>query len=137
MRAIGRDDLADDPSLADNAGRDARRDELYGVIDRWTASLPLSEVEATLISAEVPASRIYSAEDMFKDPQFLAREMFLSAKLPDGKPFKMPGIVPKLSDTPGGVEWTGPELGEHNAAVLGRLGYSAEQINALKAGGAI
>ncbi len=137
MRAIGRDDLADDPSLADNAGRDARRDELYGVIDRWTASRPLSEVEATLISAEVPASRIYSAEDMFKDPQFLAREMFLSAKLPDGKPFKMPGIVPKLSDTPGGVEWTGPELGEHNAAVLGRLGYSTEQISALKAGGAI
>lgn len=137
MHAIGRDDLAEAPDLADNAGRDARRDELYGVIDRWTASRPLSEVEATLISAEVPASRIYSAEDMFKDPQFLAREMFLSAKLPDGKPFKMPGIVPKLSDTPGGVEWTGPELGEHNAAVLGRLGYSTEQISALKAGGAI
>lgn len=132
MRAIGREDLADDPTLADNAGRDARRDELYGVIDRWAASLPLSEVEATLVSAEVPASRIYSAEDMFKDPQFLAREMFLSAKLPDGKPFKMPGIVPKLSDTPGGVEWTGPELGEHNAAVLGRLGYSAEQITQLR-----
>ncbi|QKE62346.1 CoA transferase [Aquipseudomonas campi] len=137
MRAIGRADLADDPTLADNAGRDARRDELYGVIDRWTASLPLSEVEATLVRAEVPASRIYSAEDMFKDPQFLAREMFLSAKLPDGKPFKMPGIVPKLSDTPGAVEWTGPELGEHNAEVLGRLGYSTEQIAALKAGGAI
>lgn len=137
MRAIDRADLADDPTLADNAGRDARRDELYGVIDRWTASLPLSEVEATLVRAEVPASRIYSAEDMFKDPQFLAREMFLSAKLPDGKPFKMPGIVPKLSDTPGGVEWTGPELGEHNNTVLGALGYSAEQIATLKAAGTL
>jgi formyl-CoA transferase len=137
MRAIDRQDLADAPDLADNAGRDARRDELYGVIDRWAASLPLSEVEAILVRAEVPASRIYSAEDMFADPQFLAREMFLQAKLPDGKPFKMPGIVPKLSETPGGVEWTGPALGEHNAQVLGELGYSAEHIAALKAGGAI
>ncbi|XQE66220.1 CaiB/BaiF CoA transferase family protein [Pseudomonas sp. P3C3] len=137
MRAIDRHDLADAPDLADNAGRDARRDELYGVIDRWAASLPLSEVEAILVRAEVPASRIYSAEDMFADPQFLAREMFLSARLPDGKPFRMPGIVPKLSDTPGGVEWTGPQLGEHNAEVLGELGYSAEDIAALKAGGAI
>lgn len=137
MRAIDRHDLADAPDLADNAGRDARRDELYGVIDRWAASLPLSEVEAILVRAEVPASRIYSAEDMFADPQFLAREMFLSARLPDGKPFRMPGIVPKLSDTPGGVEWTGPQLGEHNTEVLGELGYSAEDIAALKAGGAI
>ena len=137
MRAIGRDDLADAPDLADNAGRDARRDELYGIIDRWAASLPLAEVEAVLVGAEVPASRIYSAEDMFADPQYLAREMFLAAKLPDGKPFKMPGIVPKLSDTPGSVEWTGPQLGEHNDQVLGRLGYSAAQITALRASGAI
>ncbi|WP_371915482.1 CaiB/BaiF CoA transferase family protein [Pseudomonas sp. HAR-UPW-AIA-41] len=137
MRAIGRDDLADAPDLADNAGRDARRDELYGIIDRWAGSLPLAEVEATLLRAEVPASRIYSAEDMFADPQFLAREMFLAAKLPDGKPFKMPGIVPKLSETPGGVEWTGPKLGEHNDQVLGRLGYSTEQIAALRNSGAI
>ncbi len=137
MRAIGRDDLADAPDLADNAGRDARRDELYGIIDRWAGSLPLAEVEATLLRAEVPASRIYSAEDMFADPQFLAREMFLAAKLPDGKPFKMPGIVPKLSETPGGVEWTGPKLGEHNDEVLSRLGYSVEQIAALRNAGAI
>ena len=137
MRAIDRADLADDPTLADNAGRDARRDELYGIIDRWAGSLPLAEVEATLLKAEVPASRIYSAEDMFADPQFLAREMFIAAKLPDGKPFKMPGIVPKLSETPGGVEWTGPKLGEHNDQVLGRLGYSTEQIAALRNSGAI
>ncbi len=77
MQAIGRDDLASDPRLASNDGRDARRDELYGVIDRWVASQPLEEVLAVLARAEVPASRIYSAEDMFRDPQFLAREMFL------------------------------------------------------------
>lgn len=137
MRAIGRDDLADDPSLADNAGRDLRRDELYGVIDRWANATPLAQMLETLNGAEVPASRIYSAEDMFSDPQFLAREMFLSAKLPDGKTFKMPGIVPKLSATPGGVDAIGPALGEHNQHVLSALGYSQEQISALHRDGAI
>ena len=137
MRAIGRDHLADDPSLADNAGRDLRRDELYGVIDRWANATPLAQMLATLNGAEVPASRIYSAEDMLSDPQFLAREMFLSAKLPDGKTFKMPGIVPKLSATPGGVDAIGPALGEHNQHVLSALGYSQEQISALHHDGAI
>lgn len=137
MRAIGRDDLADDPQLADNAGRDSRRDELYPVIDRWAASLPLAVVEQTLKDAEVPASRIYSIADMLDDPQFLAREMFLSARLPDGRSFKMPGIVPKLSETPGTVEWTGPQLGEHTAEVLGELGYDAAAIHALRNRGAL
>ena len=137
MRAIGRNDLADDPQLASNDGRDTRRDELYGVIDRWVASLPLAEVEAVLLKAQVPASRIYSVADMVSDPQFLARDMFLSARLPDGKAFKMPGIVPKLSDTPGEVNWVGPELGQHNAEVLGELGYSAQHIADLHSQGAI
>lgn len=137
MLAIDRVDLAEDPTLADNAGRDARRDELYGVIDRWVQSLPLDEVLAVLKQAEVPASRIYSAEDMFSDPQFLARDMLQSARLPDGKEFRMPGIVPKLSDTPGGTEWIGPRLGEHTAAILQQLGYDAARIAALKAQGTI
>lgn len=132
MHAIGRADLAEDPSLADNAGRDLRRDELYAVIDRWAASVPMSEALALLNRAEVPASPIYSIEDMFQDPQFLAREMFLSARLPDGKPFKMPGIVPKLSDTPGSAEWVGPELGAHTEEILASLGYSSEAISELR-----
>ncbi|MCY1421924.1 Succinyl-CoA--L-malate CoA-transferase alpha subunit [compost metagenome] len=137
MLAIDRADLAEDPSLADNAGRDARRDELYGVIDRWVQSVPLDEVLAVLQRAEVPASRIYSAEDMFSDPQFLARDMLQSARLPDGKEFRMPGIVPKLSETPGSTEWIGPQLGEHTASILQQLGYDAECIAGLKAQGAI
>jgi formyl-CoA transferase len=137
MLAIDRVDLAEDPTLADNAGRDARRDELYGVIDRWVQSLPLDEVLAVLKQAEVPASRIYSAEDMFSDPQFLARDMLQSARLPDGKEFRMPGIVPKLSETPGGTEWIGPRLGEHTAVILQQLGYDAARIAALKAQGTI
>ena len=137
MLIIGRDDLANDPTLASNDGRDNRRDELYGVIDRWVNSQPLQTVLDLLNQAEVPVSRIFSAEDMFSDPQYLAREMFLSAKLPDGKDFKMPGIVPKLSETPGSSEWVGPTLGEHNAQVLNDLGYDAQQIARLREDGAI
>ncbi|TVT89097.1 MULTISPECIES: CaiB/BaiF CoA transferase family protein [unclassified Pseudomonas] len=137
MSAIGREDLANDPTLASNDGRDSRRDELYGVIDRWVNSLPLDQVVEQLNQAEVPASRIYSAEDMLGDPQFLAREMFLKAQLPGGKDFKMPGIVPKLSDTPGSCEWVGPQLGEHNSEVLNQLGYDTAAITRLREGGAI
>ncbi|MDQ0742183.1 crotonobetainyl-CoA:carnitine CoA-transferase CaiB-like acyl-CoA transferase [Pseudomonas sp. W4I3] len=137
MAAIGRVDLANDPALASNDGRDSRRDELYGVIDRWVNGLPLEQAMAQLNAAQVPASRIYSAEDMLGDPQFLAREMFLSAQLPGGKDFKMPGIVPKLSDTPGSCEWVGPQLGEHNTVVLSALGYDAAAITRLRADGAI
>ena len=137
MLAIDRGDLASDPSLADNAGRDQRRDEVYGVIDEWVAGHSLEAVLATLKKAEVPASRIYSVEDMFKDPQFLARDMIQSARLPDGKAFKVPGIMPKLSATPGSTEWLGPDLGEHNQAILNQLGYSKDEIELLKQSGAI
>ncbi|WP_458723094.1 CaiB/BaiF CoA transferase family protein [Pseudomonas brenneri] len=137
MQAIGREDLANDPQLASNDGRDSRRDELYGVIDRWVNGLPLAQVVEQLNLAEVPASRIYSAEDMLGDPQYLAREMFLKAQLPDGKDFKMPGIVPKLSDTPGSCEWVGPKLGEHNGVILQSLGYDSTAVARLRKDGAI
>jgi formyl-CoA transferase len=128
MRLMGRADLAEDPTLADNAGRDLRRDELYALIDQWTCSLPLDELLQQLNQAQVPASRIYSVADMLKDPQFLAREMILHSQLPDGKAFKMPGIVPKLSDTPGQIKHIGPALGEHTDAILSELGYGPQQI---------
>jgi formyl-CoA transferase len=96
MHAIGRADLADDPSLAGNAGRDLRRDELYALLDRWVGSLPLDEVMRQLQAAEVPASKVYSVADMLADPHFHAREMFIPLALPDGKVIRMPGIVPKL-----------------------------------------
>ena len=137
MQTLGRGDLADDPALADNAGRDARRDELYAVIDAWVAAHDETAVLTALAAAEVPASRIYSVADMFADPQFLARGMLELVKLPDGRDCRLPGIVPRLSDTPGSTEWIGPKLGEHNDAVLGELGYAAEEIAALRAGGAL
>lgn len=132
MHGIGRSDLAEDPELADNAGRDTRRDELYAVIDRWTGALSQAEVLEMLNRADVPASRIYSVADMFSDPQFLARDMFVSAQLPDGKEFKMPGIVPRLSATPGSTEWVGPALGAHTEELLAGMGYSRETITRLR-----
>lgn len=137
MKTMGRPDLADDPALADNAGRDARRDELYALIDAWVARHDEAEALAALAAAEVPASRIHSVADMFADPQFIAREMLQTVKLPDGRDCRMPGIVPKLSATPGGTEWIGPALGEHTDAVLRTLGYDDARIAGLRASGAI
>jgi formyl-CoA transferase len=137
MQAIGRHDLADDPGLADNAGRDERREEIYALIDAWCAQHDEAEVLDLLEKAGVPSSRVYSAVDMFADPQFLAREMLLAAKLPDGRDFRMPGIVPRLSRTPGAAEWIGPGLGEHTDEVLRGLGYPAAAIAAMRAAGAV
>jgi formyl-CoA transferase len=137
LLAMGRQDLADDPTLADNAGRDARRDEIYALIDAWVAGQDESEVLAVLAAAGVPASRIYSVADMFADPQFLARGMLETVNLADGRECRMPGIVPKLSETPGSTEWIGPALGEHTDAVLFGLGYDAAAIVALREAGAI
>ena len=137
MQAIGRADLAEDPQLDSNAGRDARAVEIYGVIDAWVAANDAETVLRIAAEAQVPASHIYSAADMFRDPQFLARQMLEVAQLPDGKDFRIPGIVPKLSLTPGETRWLGPALGEHTESVLGRLGYRPEEIVRLRSDGAI
>jgi formyl-CoA transferase len=137
MHAIGRSDLAEDPGLANNAGRDTRAAEVYAVIDQWVAAVDEAEVLRVAAAAEVPASRIFSVEDMFSDPQFLARGMIEATQLPDGTDFHIPGVVPKLSLSPGATEWLGPELGEHTDTILARLGYSAETIASMRASGAI
>ena len=132
MQVIGRGDLACDPQLASNAGRDARAAEIYAVIDQWVGAHDESEILRIAAGAEVPASRIFSVADMFADPQFQARGMLEAAFLPDGKLFHIPGIVPRLSETPGGTEWLGPRLGEHTSAILKHLGYTSEAIDRLR-----
>ena len=137
MNAIGRADLANDPTVADNAGRTRRADELDAAIADWTSRHTLDECLRVLEAAEVPSGRIYSVRDIAADPQYRARGMIAEAALPDGTPLAIPGVVPRLSATPGGTRWLGPALGEHTDAVLGELGLDAARIAALRARGAI
>jgi formyl-CoA transferase len=102
------------------------------VIGEWTAKCDAEEVVKTLNEAQVPGGRIYSMADIARDAQYLARDMIREVRLKDGTPLKVPGIVPKLSETPGDIEWVGPELGEHTATVLAAHGYSEARIAALK-----
>lgn len=137
MRAIARDDLADDPELASNAGRAGRVAEIDGAIQSWCSQQPIDAALEVLKAADVPVSKIYSVRDMLQDPQFLARQMFEQHAFKDRSPIKMPAVTPKMSETPGGTRWLGPELGEHNQTVLESLGYSADQISQFRASGVI
>jgi formyl-CoA transferase len=137
MSAIGRADLADDPALATNAGRVPRTEELDRAIADWTQQHELDHVLAVLEKAEVPSGKVYDAADVLKDAHYLARGMIEQHKLPDGTGVKLPGIVPKLSDTPGATAWVGPALGAHTAEVLGALGYDDAQQSELKQRGVI
>jgi formyl-CoA transferase len=137
MTTMGRDDLANDPDLATNAGRTPRVAELDSAIEAWTMTHDLDSVLAALEQADVPSGRVYDAEDIVKDTHYLARGMLEQWQLPDGKPMKIPGVVPKLSETPGATRWLGPTLGEHTAEILSRLGYDEARQQDLKARGII
>jgi crotonobetainyl-CoA:carnitine CoA-transferase CaiB-like acyl-CoA transferase len=137
MQVIGRADLADDPALARNDGRVAQSAMLDAAITAWTSHQSIDDVLAALERAEVPSGRIYSVADIVADPHYQAREMLLKADLPGGASVRMPGIVPKLSETPGEVHWQGPTLGEHTSSVLADLGYEQSEIERLRREGAV
>ncbi|WP_397535697.1 CaiB/BaiF CoA transferase family protein [Roseateles sp.] len=121
MTAIGRDDLGQDSTLAGNAGRAARVDELDAAITAWTVQRPVSEVVDTLQAVRVPVGRIYTARDIAEDPHYKARGMIERIVTASGLALDVPGITPKMSDTPGAIRSLAPGLGEHNEAVLGSL----------------
>lgn len=121
MRAIGRNDLADDPALRHNHGRVAQQAMLDQAIAAWTAKHTLEQALAALEAAEVAAGPIQSIADIADDPQFIARAMFERVQLPSGEHLQIPAIVPKLSATPGGTRWIGPAIGEHTDPVLREL----------------
>jgi formyl-CoA transferase len=137
MKAIGRQDLADDPMLARNEGRVKRTQEIDDAIQSWCGARPIEEALGALQAADVPVSRIYSVADMMADAQFAARGMIEQQQLPDGTPLKVPAIVPKLSVTPGETSWLGPRLGEHTEEILMRLGHDRASIEALRRDGVI
>jgi crotonobetainyl-CoA:carnitine CoA-transferase CaiB-like acyl-CoA transferase len=128
MTAIGRLDMADDPALANNAGRVPATQAIDEAIQSWCSTQTIDAALAVLQGADVPVSKIYSVRDMMQDPQFLAREMFEQHQFKDGSSIKLPAVTPKLSETPGSTRWIGPELGEHTDEVLKTLGYSDQEI---------
>ncbi len=131
MLAIGRADLADDPRMADNAGRVVHEKVLDQAIGAWTATLTAARVLEVLGKAEVPSGAIYSVVDMLNDPHFNARGLFEEVQV-NGQALTIPAMLPFLSDTPGRTDWPGPAVGEHNAAILGDLlGYGPEELAVL------
>ena len=131
MVLIGREDLANDPALADNAGRVARVAELDQVIGEWTKDRTVDEVMAALDAASVPAGRIYTVEDIAKDPHYQARGMLEKVRMDDGTELAVPGVVPKLSRSPGARDRVAPRLGQDTVSVLNDIGLSPEQIRQL------
>ena len=137
MRAAGRDDLADDPRLADNAGRVAHQREVDDAIAEWTRTLDSDRVLEVLDDAGVPAGPIYSVADMMDDPQYNARALFETVDIA-GEPLKIPALIPKLDATPGATLWSGPELGAHNREIyVDTLGLGEEELRALTAAGIV
>lgn len=137
MQTIGRDDLASDSQLADNAGRVARVADLDLAINAWTETKTVSEVLRHLGAAKVPAGKVYTAEDIVKDPHYRARDMILQQTTREGYSVEVSGIVPKLLGTPGAVRSSAPGLGDDTDTVLHDLGLSEQDINALRGKGVI
>lgn len=127
MGVIGRPDLADDPALADNVGRVRQVQMIDGAISEWTGQHDQDTVLAALHEGRIPAGKIYDVADIAADPHYRARGMIVDERLGDGTPIQVPGIVPKLSDTPGEIASPAPTLGQHTDEVLESLGIGAEQ----------
>jgi formyl-CoA transferase len=137
MNAIGRPDLAEDPALARNDGRAQQADMLDEAISAWTTQHEMEEVLKVLEEADVPSGKIYTAADIYNDPHFRARDMIQRHTLPDGQAIDLPGIVPKLSATPGTTKWLGPALGQHTEEVLGSIGIGSAEFEELKEQGVV
>ena len=134
---MGRPDMAEDSRLAHNAGRVAHEQEIDDAIAEWTEALDSTTVLSQLDEARVPSGPIYSVADMMVNPHFIARGLFEEVDV-NGKPLKIPAMVPKLSETPGRTDWPGPEVGAFNAEVYGELlGLSAAEIAALEKRGIV
>ncbi|MEN9630651.1 MAG: hypothetical protein RJA10_3879 [Pseudomonadota bacterium] len=137
MTLIGRDDLAHDPALADNAGRVARVAELDEAIGAWTARHGVEEVLAALEGASVPAGRIYTVSDIAADPHYRARGMLEVVHMADGSQLAVPGFVPKLSASPGRHRRNAPTLGQDSSEVLREIGLTDAQIAAMRQRGIV
>ena len=137
MVAIERHDLAIDPELASNTGRVSRATEIDNAINAWTSGHSVEKVLNLLASADVPAGKAYTVADIASDPHYAARNMLIDIVQSDGTSITTPGIVPKLSRTPGGHYRNAPSLGQDTDSVLKELGISVAQIALMRSKGVI
>ncbi len=137
MECIGRDDLKNDVALNNNTGRVARVAEIDAAIESWTKTQSCKQVLDALENAQVPSGRIYSVADIAADPHYQAREMIQTITMADGSQLSVPGIIPKLSRTPGSQRTNAPSLGQDTDTILKNLGISDEQIAAMRSKGIV
>ena len=136
--AMGRPELADDPSYATHGARGEHQVELDGLIAEWTATLSAADLHALLVEHQIPTGRIFRAPEMLEDPHFAARQAIVRLLHPELGELPMQNVAPKLSASPGSLRWVGPELGQHNQEVLqGLLGLSAADLERYAAAGVV
>ena len=137
--AMGQPDLGEDPRFASHLARGANQDELDALINAWTRTLTMDQVEALMTQFSIPAGRVYRAPDMLTDPHFQAREAIIEVETERFGALKMQSVFPKLSATPGSVRRAAPSVvGQHNAEIWGEmLGLSGTELDALTARGVI
>lgn len=135
--AMDRADLVDDPRFCDHRARGEHQAEIDAIIAEWTAERPAGALLDVLHGAGVPAGKIFSAADMMQDPHFKARASLVDVEAQGLGPVTMQNVFPKLSATPGAVRSPAPSLGQHTDAVLKAVGYSEDQIDALRRAGVI
>ena len=136
---MGAPELADDPRFATHLARGEHQQELDGLIAAWAAQHDAREIDRVLNAAGVVCGPIYTIAEIFEDPQFAAREMLVEHVDPEFGPYIGPGIVPKLSETPGEVRWSATwQEGSHNEEIYrGLLGLTASELDALREDGVV
>ncbi len=132
MTVIGRDDLGNDPQLENNDGRVKRVAELDQAIGEWTKTVSTTKALEALDSVAVPAGRIYTVADIANDPHYKARENIQTIQMSDGTKLDVPGVIPKLSRTPGSIKTLAPDIGQNTDEILKSIGLSNDQIASLK-----
>ncbi len=137
--AIGEPELKDDPRYSTHIARGANQAALDAHINAWTRDRTVAEIEALMVAHGVPVGRVYRAADMLADPHFAARESLVEVASARWPGMKQQNVFPRLSATPGGIRWAGPEqIGQHTDEVLRELlGLTPGQVEELRGRGIV
>jgi crotonobetainyl-CoA:carnitine CoA-transferase CaiB-like acyl-CoA transferase len=135
---MGRSELAEDGRWGKLAARERDRALVDEVVGAWTATMDRADLMYRCESSQVPCGPVYSIEEIFEDPQYEARGNILRMQDPRAGELAVPNLVPRLTETPGKVNWLGMELGAHNTEIYqGRMGLSDEELTQLRTAGVI